>query len=61
LPKADWHNKEFERKRQFIKAIKELNTLGLIDDHKITLTIEKGLFDWQLHGQIKENLKQIEN
>ena len=61
LPKADWHKYDSMRKRQFEKAIKELNILGLIEDHKVILKIEKGLYDWQLHGQIKENIKQIEN
>jgi len=61
LPKADWHKYPARRKPVFEKAIKELNTLALIDDYKINLTIEKGLYDWQLCGQIKETIKQIKN
>jgi hypothetical protein len=60
LPKAEWHKYPAHRKKEFNKAIKELNILALIDDHKIKITIEKGLYDWQLCGQIKENIERIE-
>ena len=56
LPKAGWHNFQNKRKQQFEKAIKELNILALVDDHKIKITIEKGFYDWQLCGEITKDI-----
>ena len=61
LPEANWHKNGAERKRQFEKAIKELNGQGLADDRKMVIKIEKGLYDWQLIANLEGiAIKQLE-
>ncbi len=48
LPEANWHEKKRFRKRQFKKAIKELNGQKLADGRRISASIEEGLQDYVL-------------
>lgn len=61
LPKADWHKYPSMRKREFEKAVKELNGQNLADGRKIIVKIEKGLYDWQLVAHLEGYaIKQLE-
>jgi len=53
LPEASWHKLKDGRKRQFAKAIKELNGQSLADRRKMVIKIEKGLYDWQLSAHLE--------
>ena len=53
LPKARWHKSKFERKRQFEKAVKELDGQRLADNRKMIVGIKKGLQDWQLVARLE--------
>lgn len=62
LPEADWQKYPGHRKRQFAKAIKELNGQRLADSRKMVIKIEKGLYDWQLAAHLEGYaIKQLEN
>jgi hypothetical protein len=59
LPKASWHQRTFERKRTFEKVIKELNAHYIADDKKMTISIEKGIFDYMLTARLVEQQKAM--
>lgn len=52
LPKTSWHQKSSHRKRTFEKIIKELNTYHVTDGRKLSITIQKGLFDYMLIAKL---------
>jgi len=61
LPKAKWHSYKNKRKQQFEKAITELNGQRLADGRKMSISIRKGLQDWQLSAELKGvAIKQLE-
>ena len=64
LPEAQWHKYPGHRKKEFGKAIKELNGQRLADGRKMIIFIpeEKGLYDWQLVAHLESYaIKQLEN
>ncbi len=52
LPKAAWHQKTSHRKKMFEKVIKELNSYRVADGRQMSVTIEKGLFDYMLIAKL---------
>jgi len=62
LPEASWHKYKSQRKREFTKAIKEINGQRLADGRKMIVTIEKGLNDYQLAAHLEGYaIKQLED
>jgi len=60
LPEAGWHKHKSSRKRNFEKALKELNMQKTVDGRRMIVSIEKGFYDWMLTSRLGGEEKCLE-
>ena len=60
LPEAGWHKHKSSRKRNFEKALKELNMQKTVDGRRMIVSIGKGLYDWMLTAKLGGEEKCLE-
>jgi len=59
LPEAHWHELKAHRKRQFGKAIKDLDGFIFFDDVKLKCEITQGKEDWKLSARLLYPLEKL--
>jgi len=63
LPNAKWHEKMYERKRYFLKSVKELNNSVLSNKHilKLKIILNKSKTDYKLVAAAADTKQQVLN